>query len=59
MACKATTKISTILDKAKEDLEPIHKVQESKKFSEQYTQDDAKKDLAIVYVQTGIKFAKL
>ncbi len=59
MACKATTKISTILDKAKEDLEPIHKVQESKKFSEQYTQDDAKKDLAIVYVQTGIRFAKL
>ena len=59
MACKATTKISTILDKAKEDLEPIHKVQESKKFSEQYTQDDAKKDLAIVYIQTGIRFAKL
>ena len=59
MACKATTKISTILDKAKEDLEPIHKVQESKKFSEQYTQGDAKKDLAIVYVQTGIRFAKL
>ncbi len=43
----------------KQKKEPIHKVQESKKFSEQYTQDDAKKDLAIVYVQTGIRFAKL
>ncbi len=59
MACKATTKISTILDNTKKDLEPIHRVQENKEFSEEYTQDDAKKELAIVYAQTGVRFVKL
>ena len=28
-------------------------------MKEQYSSEDAKKDLAIVYVQTGVKFAKL
>lgn len=57
MACKATTKVSTVLDKAKNDIEVIHTVAETK--PEEYTAEDSKKDLAIVYVQTGVELAKL
>lgn len=28
-------------------------------MEERYSQEDAKKDLAIVYIQTGVKIAKL
>ena len=59
MACKATTKISTIIDKTKEDVDNIHKCLEDESLAEEYTQDDSKKDLTIVYIQTGVKLAKL
>lgn len=57
MACKATTKVSTVLDKAKQDIEVIHTVAETK--PEEYTAEDSKKDLAIVYAQTGVELVKL
>lgn len=59
MACKATTKISTIIDKTKEDVDNIRKCLEDESLAEEYTPDDSKKDLAIVYIQTGVKLAKL
>lgn len=59
MACKATTKVGEILEKTKEDVEAIHKCEEDESVKDQYSSEDAKKDLAIVYVQTGVKFAKL
>lgn len=60
MACKATTKISTILDESKNTIDVIHDGMENGKINgEEYTQEDGKKDLAIVYAQTGLKFAKL
>lgn len=59
MACKATTKVNEILDKTKEDVEAIHKCEEDESMKEQYSSEDAKKDLTIVYAQTGVKFAKL
>lgn len=60
MACKATTKLSGIIDKAKEDIEAIHEAEQyPEKLTEEYTPEDAKKDLAIVYVQTGVKIVKL
>ena len=59
MACRATTKVSTILDKAKEDIDTIHDVVESEEFSEEYTVEDSKKDLTIVYAKTGLEIAKL
>ena len=69
MACKATTKIDTILANAKEDIDVIHKYAEVKEIevvsadgeitTEVYTPEDSKKDLAIVYAQTGVKLAKL
>ena len=62
LACKATTKANDILVETKEDIEKIHKVSEmaeNNELTEQYTEEDAKKDLAIVYVKTGLKFVKL
>lgn len=59
MACRATTKVSGILDKTKEDVDTIHNCAENEELKERYSQDDAKKDLAVVYIQTGAKLAKL
>ena len=60
MACKATTKVNDILNETKETIDTIHDGTENGEIKgTEYTQEDAKKDLAIIYVQTGIKFVKL
>lgn len=60
MACKATTKIDEILNETKEKVEKVHTVLADETITEeQYSKEDAKKDLAIIYAQTGVKFAKL
>ena len=62
MACKATTKINDIMDKAKEDLDTIHSASsmpETLPEGSSYTEEDTKQDLRVVYMQTGIKFVKL
>lgn len=59
MACKATTKIDTILNEAKEKVNTIHECLENPELQDRYTEEDSKKDLALVYVQTGMKLAKL
>lgn len=61
MACKATTKLSDILDEAKDTIDEIHEAQNDTELIEsgKYTAEDAKKDLALTYFQTGIKVAKL
>lgn len=62
MACKATTKVSDIVDDAKETIDTIHdSVGKGLHTSdgEEYTQEVANKDLVIVYAQTGWKLAKL
>lgn len=59
MACRATTKVSTVLDKAKEDIATIHDVAASPEFAEEYTVEDSKKDLTIVYAKTGVELVKL
>lgn len=59
MACKATTKLSSIIDESKDQIEEIHNYVDENGFSEQYTENDSKKDLAIVYAQTGVKLVKL
>ena len=59
MACKATTKLSTIMEESKNDLEAIHKCSENKEIADTYSVEDAKKDTTIVYVQTGVKLVKL
>lgn len=59
MACKATTKINTILDETKEQLDKIHEYAGNPDVAEKYNVEDAKKDTAIVYAQAGVKLAKL
>ena len=60
MACKATTKLSTILDDSKEQIELFDKVAaNTEKENEEYTVEDAEKDKKIVKVQTAVKVAKL
>lgn len=59
MACKATTKLNDILAETRETVEKIHEVSSDESMADRYTQEDAKKDLAITYVQTGVKLAKL
>lgn len=59
MACKATTKLSTILDETKEQTDQIHGYVEKNGYSEKYTENDEKKDLAIVYTKSCVNVAKL
>jgi hypothetical protein len=69
MACKATTKVNFILEETKEKVDVIHTGAENgevKGYLENgevgmvpYNAEDSKKDLTIVYAQTGLKLAKL
>lgn len=60
MACKATTKLSEILDETKDTLDTIHDgVKNGHIMGTEYTEENGKKDTTIVYVQTGLKIAKL
>ena len=60
MACKATTKLNDIMEKTKEDVELIHwSVEHPDDLPEEYTVEDSKKDLAIVYAKTGLELVKL
>ncbi len=54
MACRATLKVSSIFDEAKEDIETIHKNE-----TESDVQSTAKKELAGVYARTGLKIVRL
>lgn len=62
MACKATLKVSEVVEEAQETIEKIHEGVEQQKHTadgEEYTQEIANRDLAIVYGQTAWKFVKL
>lgn len=67
LACKATTKASTIIEKTKSDIADIHSVLENpelgqryvEEYGEPYTVEDSKKDLTIVYAHTGLSLVKL
>lgn len=58
MACKATLKVNDVLDESKETIDKIHSVAGENNVYD-YTEEDCRKDLMIVYAQTGIKLAKL
>lgn len=62
MACKATLKVNEVIDEAKDSIDKIHEVVEGDYHlsdGEEYTQEVANRDLAIVYIQTGWKLVKL
>ena len=57
IACKKTLKLNDILDEKKDTVDAIHA--EVEKNNENYTQEDANKDLTLTYIQTGVKISKL
>lgn len=59
MACKATTKLSGILEEGKEKVDTLHGYVEDHGYSDEYTEEDSKKDLLIVHTQTAVEVAKL
>lgn len=62
MACKATTKLSTVLDKHKEHINNFHIAAEQQAEVEPgvvYTPQMAKKDIAITYAHTALDLGKL
>lgn len=61
IACKATMKVNKIAEDTKHSLERIHAAAESgiTEAGESYSSENSKRDLAILYIQTGVSFAKL
>ena len=61
MACKATLKVNEITEETKANIEKIHTATETgfTESGQEYTVEDSKKDLTIVYTQTGLKLIKL
>lgn len=61
MACRATLKVNDILEETKDQVDVIHESADTGKTPDgrDYSQEDSKKDLTIVYAQTGVKFVKL
>lgn len=61
MACKATMKVDEILEEKDEKIEKIHRGIEASEINEniEYPEENIKKDLTVVYAQTGVKLVKL
>ena len=59
LACKSTLKVTSIIDKTRETIDTIHKVKEENENNDQYTEEDVKKDLSIVYSSTALDIVKL
>ena len=61
MACKATLKVNEVMDEAKTNLDRIHESTEVglTPAGNAYSLEDSKKDLVIVYTQTGFKLIRL
>ena len=61
LACKATLKVNEVTEESKETIDRIHAAVEKgqTETGKEYSAEDGKKDLTIVYGQTAIKFVKL
>ena len=61
MACKATLKVEEIVDDSKRKIDVIHESTEKgcTPAGQDYSEEDGKKDLTLVYTQTAIKLVKL
>lgn len=57
LACKATTKVSEIIEEKNKNVKDVHTCLEDN--TKEYTEEDSKKDLTIIYAQTGVKLFKL
>ena len=57
-ACSATLKVDDILTDHKDQIEKINSVAENPDYADEYSETDATRDKAIVYIQTGGKLVK-
>lgn len=60
MACKATLKLETVIEKTKSNVNEVYEAIEHPELApEGYTPEIAKKDIAIFYAKGGLEIAKL
>lgn len=59
LACKATTKVSSIIEEKNKAVEDVHTCLQDETLKDKYSEDDSKRDLTIIYAQTGVKLFKL
>lgn len=59
MACRATTKLDEVLKDAKFEIRNIKHEMEVREHADVYSEEDAKKDLALVYSKAALDVAKL
>lgn len=67
MACKATTKVGAILEETKEKVDQLRDFAQNdelkqkylEKYGEEFTEQDHKKELTVVYAKAGLEFVKL
>lgn len=57
LACKATTKVQSIIDEKNKNLDEVETALKGKQYD--YNEDDKQRDLVIIYTQTGVKLLKL
>lgn len=57
IACKETTKVQAIIDNTKEQLQDVETGLKGESH-DVYSEDDAKKDRAIIFAKTGLQFIK-
>lgn len=59
LACKATTKVNDILEDTKDQVDDVHRALEGEKYVDEYTEEDSKKELVIIYTKAAMNFVKL
>lgn len=59
MACKATTKLDEVLAESKEKMEDVRNYVEENGYSSEYTEEDEKKDIALLQMKSAVAVAKL
>jgi len=60
MACKATLKLETVIEKTKSNVNEVYEALENPELApEDYTPEIAKKDIAIFYAKGGLEIARL
>lgn len=57
LACRSTLRLQEVLDRTQEDVRVAHAVREQ--HGDQYSEQDEKKDIALIYVRGGAQLAKL
>lgn len=60
LACRATLKVNKTIEETKETIQKIHTATETgvTEAGEEYTAEDSKRELSIVYIQTGVQIVK-